>query len=174
MAAGEDRTPDGRVRSVVDPVVDGAGLFLEDVRVTRAGNRSVVRLTIDLPEHAVGSLDSDTLAETSRSISAALDEADAVRGQYTLEVSTPGVSRPLTELRHYRRARTRRVRLTLDDGQVAEGRLTAVDGDGDDAVLVLDDERHVGIGRVRRGRVEVELDRREDDEAGTSRQGEES
>ncbi|MDO8144583.1 MULTISPECIES: ribosome maturation factor RimP [Isoptericola] len=174
MAAGEDRTSDGRVRAVVGPVVDDAGLFLEDVRVTRAGSRSVVRLTIDLPEHLVGSLDSDTLADTSRAVSAALDDADVVRGQYTLEVSTPGVSRPLTELRHYRRARTRRVRLTLDDGQVAEGRLTGVDGDGDDAVLVLDGEQRVAYGRVRRGRVEAELDRREDDEAGTSRQGEES
>ncbi|MEG3614922.1 MULTISPECIES: ribosome maturation factor RimP [Isoptericola] len=174
MAAGEDRTADGRVRAVVAPVVDDVGLSLEDVRVTRAGSRSVVRLTIDLPEDAVGSLDSDTLAEASRSLSAALDDADAVRGQYTLEVSTPGVSRPLTELRHYRRARTRLVRLTLDDGQVVTGRLTDVDGGGDDAVLVLDDERRVGLGQVRRGRVEVELDRREDDEAGTSRQGEES
>ncbi|WP_402467808.1 ribosome maturation factor RimP [Isoptericola aurantiacus] len=174
MAAERGHALDERVRSVVSPVVEEAGLSLEEVRTTRAGDRSVVRVTLDLPDDAVGSLDSDTLGEVSRAVSAALDDSDVVRGRYTLEVSTPGTSRPLTEVRHFRRARTRLVRLQLDDGEEVRGRLADVTGDGDDAELVLDDGRRVAASGVRRGSVEVELRRLEDDEAGTDREGEES
>ncbi|MEK8225050.1 hypothetical protein NKG05_01135 [Oerskovia sp. M15] len=78
-----------RVRQVVDPVVQGADLYLEDVTVAPAGSRSVVRITLDLPEDAVGNLDLDRVAEVSRSINTALDESDAFPGAYTLEISTP-------------------------------------------------------------------------------------
>ena len=94
--------------------------------VTRAGNTSVVRITVDLPDDALGSLDSDRLGDVSRAMSAALDADDVVAGAYTLEISTPGTSRPLTELRHFKRARTRLVTLKMMDGGRVEGRLTDV------------------------------------------------
>jgi ribosome maturation factor RimP len=152
------------VREVVGPVVTSAGLWLEDVQVSRAGARSVVRIVLDLPEDAVGSLDSDTLGEASREVSAALDADDVVPGVYTLEVSTPGTSRPLTQLRHFRRARTRLVTLQLADGGSVTGRLTDVVDDGDGPALVLDDGARVPLDRVRKGKVEVELKRLEDDD----------
>lgn len=168
MAAQHGRTAaDGAraeaVRRVVTPAVDAAGLFLEDVVVTRAGAKSVVRITVDLPEHARGSLDSDTLGDVSRAISAALDADDVVPGAYTLETSTPGTSRPLTLPRHFRRARGRLVVLDLRDGGTTTGRLVEVEGpDGDaddDARLVLEDGTRVRLADVRRGRIEVELKR---------------
>jgi ribosome maturation factor RimP len=161
-----------RVREAVEPVVAAAGLALEGVEVARAGKRSVVRLTIDLHEDRIGSLDLDTLAEASRGIGDALDEADAVDGEYTLEVSTPGTSRPLTEPRHFKRARTRLVRLSLRDGRSAFGRLLAVE----DGALVLGpvdvatgrdtdgDPARVPLADVARGAVEVELSRAADDD----------
>ncbi|GAB4084961.1 hypothetical protein GCM10028784_15910 [Myceligenerans cantabricum] len=149
------------VRRIVGPVVDDADLYLEQVRVTRAGSRSVVRITVDLPETQVGSLDSDTLGDVSRAVSAALDVDDVVAGAYTLEISTPGTSRALTTARHFRRARTRLVTLTLADGGSAAGRLTDVTGEGDDAVVVLDDSRRVPLSEVRKGTVDVELKRPE-------------
>ncbi|MBO0610051.1 ribosome maturation factor RimP [Myceligenerans salitolerans] len=162
MAQPASRQEDD-VRRIVGPVVDDADLYLEEVRVTRAGNRSVVRITLDLPETRIGSLDSDTLGEVSRALSAALDADDVVAGAYTLEISTPGTSRPLTTPRHFRRARTRLVTLTrADGGDAVSGRLTDVAGDGDDTVLVLDDSRRIALSEVRRGRIEVEL-RRPDD-----------
>ncbi|GAA1872583.1 ribosome maturation factor RimP [Myceligenerans crystallogenes] len=166
MAQPANRSQDDVTR-IAEPVAGDHGLYLEEVRVTRAGNRSVVRITLDLPEDRVGSLDSDTLGEASRAISAALDDADAVAGAYTLEISTPGVSRPLTTARHFRRARTRLVTLALADGGTASGRLTDVRGTGatgdDDAVvLVLDDAREIPLGSVARGSVEVELKRADD------------
>lgn len=140
--------PAQRVREVVGPAVAAAGLYLEDVGVARAGRRSVVRVTVDLPEDAVGSLDSDALGEVSRDISAALDRHDPVDGEYVLEVSTPGTSRPLTEPRHFRRARTRLVRLSLRDGRTVEGRLVGV---SDDDALEL----RTGTGTVRVPMAEV-------------------
>jgi len=115
-----------RVRTVVEPVVVAAGLVLDDLEMSPAGRRTVVRVTIDLDDDAVGGLDLDTLAEVAREISAALDTDSPVTGEYTLEVSTPGTGRPLTEVRHFRRARTRLVRLTLRAGPEVFGRLTEV------------------------------------------------
>ena len=161
------------VREVVGPVVEAAGLHLEEVTVVQAGSKSVVRITVDLPADAVGSLDSDALGEVARAISAALDEDDVVAGAYTLETSTPGTSRPLTELRHFKRARTRLVTLKMMDGSRVEGRLTDVLTDGDGDVLVLDADRRVPVGDVRRGKVEVELKKLDDaQDAGTSELGE--
>ncbi|MBC7291854.1 MAG: ribosome maturation factor RimP [Actinotalea sp.] len=149
--------PAQQVREVVEPVVAAAGLYLEEVAVVRAGRRSVVRVTVDLSQDDVGSLDSDRLAEVSRDVSAALDRSDPVRGEYVLEVSTPGTSRPLTEPRHFRRARTRLVRLALRDGGAVQGRLVAVT---DDEVLELETPAGttaVAIADVARGTVELDF-----------------
>lgn len=177
MAPQQGRTPEAdSVRRVVGPAVEEAGLYLEDVAVSRAGSRSLVRVTLDLPEDAVGSLDSDALGEASRAVSAALDADDVVPGAYTLEVSTPGTSRPLTEPRHFRRARTRLVRLALVDGGTVQGRLVdVVEGDGG-TELVLDDGTRVALAQVRTGKVEVELKRLDEtagDHAGDARTDEE-
>jgi ribosome maturation factor RimP len=161
-----------RVREAAEPVVAAAGLVLEGVEVARAGKRSVVRLTIDLDEDAVGSLDLDTLADVSRDVGTALDETDAVAGEYTLEVSTPGTSRPLTEPRHFKRARTRLVRLTMADGTSAFGRLLDVT-DGALALGPVDARTgrdtaggptRVALADVVRGAIEVELSRVTDDD----------
>jgi ribosome maturation factor RimP len=156
-----------QVREAADEVVRAAGLVLEDVVVARAGKRSVVRLVIDLHDDALGSLDLDTLADVSRDIGTRLDEVDAVAGEYTLEVSTPGTSRPLTELRHFKRARTRLVRLVLTDGTTAFGRLRAVEGETLELGPVdpatgrdtAGEATQVALADVARGAVEVELSR---------------
>ncbi|ANC30620.1 ribosome maturation factor RimP [Isoptericola dokdonensis] len=172
MAAGRSQAADERVRAVVAPAVDAAGLYLEDVRLVRTGSTTVVRVTVDLDEDVVGSLDSDTLGEVSKAVSSALDDTDAVAGAYTLEVSTPGATRPLTEPRHFRRARTRLVKLVLDDGSTAEGRLVDVVDTADGPAAVLEDGPQVPVSRVRKGKVEVEL-RRLEDEADDTADGEE-
>ena len=173
-------TPAGtqRVREVVEPAVTAAGLVLEDLELDRAGRRTVVRVTIDLADDVVGSLDLDTLAEVARAIGAALDVAEPVDGEYTLEVSTPGTSRPLTEVRHFRRARTRLVRIVLRDGGSMLGRLGSVEG----TTLVLSpvdqvsgrdvagDPLHIALADVASASVEVELSRARvgDDSGGES------
>src|SRR5690606_40594858 len=69
------------VREAVEPAVRDAGLHLEDVAVSRAGARSVVRVVLDLPDDVEGNLDLDTVAEATRPISTALDAVDRLHGE---------------------------------------------------------------------------------------------
>jgi len=145
-----------QVADAVRPCVERAGLVLDDVKVARAGARSVVRVVVDLDEDATGAVGLEQVAEVSRLVSDTLDEQGTVAGAYTLEVSSPGTGRPLTELRHFKRARTRLVVVELREGGTYTGRLTAVAGDD----LVFDDgARTLALGDVVRGTVEVELKR---------------
>ncbi|WP_265523262.1 ribosome maturation factor RimP [Oerskovia flava] len=155
------------IRDHLEPLVRDADLHLEDVTVTKAGAWSVVRVVLDLPEDATGSLDLDAVAEVSREISTALDALDVVPGQYTLEVTTPGTSRPLTETRHFKRARGRLVRLVRSDGSELTGRLLDV---VDDA-LVLDGAPAVPVADVVRGEVQVELKRVHEADLGDENSG---
>lgn len=149
-----------QIADLAAPGAAAAGLVVDGVEVTAAGKRSRVTVTLDLPETEVGSASLDAIAEASRAIGAALDEANVPSTPYVLEVSTPGTDRPLTERRHFLRARTRLVNLTLTDGTTASGRLTDVDGDD----LVLDGETRVALAGVAAGAIEVELKRFEAEE----------
>lgn len=146
-----------RIADLAGPAAETAGLVLDTVTVSPAGKRSRVTVTVDLPDTEVGSADLDRVAEASRAIGAALDEANVPSTPYVLEVSTPGTDRPLTERRHFLRARTRLVELVLAEGSVT-GRLTGLDGD----TLVLDvdgERREIALGDVTRGQIVVELKR---------------
>jgi len=144
-----------RVRDVVAPAVSGAGLFLEDVTVHPAGKRTLVRVTVDLDAEHEGAVDLDSIAEAARAVSEALDAADVIRGEHVLEVSSPGTDRPLTEPRHFARARGRLVSLTLTDGSQVSGRVVAADAGS----VELEDGRSIELSAIARGQVEVELNR---------------
>jgi ribosome maturation factor RimP len=147
---------------LLEPVVAGAGFDLEDVIVTPAGKRRQVRVIVD----ADGGVSLDDVAVVSQEISAALDDSDAMgSGPYVLEVTSPGVDRPLTQPRHWRRATGRLVRATLTGGGEVTGRVTAAD---DDAVVLDtgDGERRLGHDELTRGLVQVEFNRRGDEPVG--------
>jgi ribosome maturation factor RimP len=95
---------------VLEPVVRAAGMDLESVRVSPAGRRRLLKLVVD----ADGGVGLEAIAEVSREVAVRLD-ASGVMGEvpYTLEVSSPGVDRPLTEPRHWRRAQGRLVSAPL-------------------------------------------------------------
>jgi ribosome maturation factor RimP len=145
-----------RLVGLLTPVVAARGLDLEDVVVTPAGRRRLVRVVVDRD----GGVGLDAVAEVSSAVSAALDESEAMgAAPYVLEVTSPGVDRPLRERRHWLRARQRLVRVTGPDGRSTTGRLTEVDDEG----LALDvdgQSRRLGWDDVTVGRVEVELNRR--------------
>lgn len=145
--------------ALLQPVVAGAGLFLEDATLRGAGRNQVLLITVDLAdEHATGSVDSEKLTEVSYAISSALDDLKTDFGAYTLEVSTPGTDRPLTEARHFNRARGRLVNLTLQDGTKLLGRLLET---GEELRVQLQDKaqtvRNIPLADVVRGKIEVEL-----------------
>ena len=154
--------PRARLVQLLGPVVAQAGLDLEDVAVSPAGRRSVVRVVVDRD----GGVPLDDVAEVSRVVSEALDELDAAEpgalgASYVLEVSSPGVDRPLTAPRHWRRSTGRLVRATLREGGQVTGRLTSAD-DGEDGGVVLDVEgasRALPYADVSKGMVQVEFSR---------------
>jgi ribosome maturation factor RimP len=99
-----------RLAGLLAPAVAAMGMDLEGVRVTAAGRRRLLRVVVD----ADGGVSLDDIALVSRELGARLD-ATAAMGEapYTLEVSSPGVDRPLTEPRHWRRAVGRLVSVPL-------------------------------------------------------------
>jgi ribosome maturation factor RimP len=159
-----------RLTDLLAPVVEDAGLVLEDVAVTPAGRRRVVRVVVDLPEDATGSVDLDAVAEVSRVVAEALDAGDALgESPYVLEVTSPGVDRPLTQRRHWSRARGRLVTVPVaateqEPASEITGRVRSV---GDDGVLMDTGgaDRLLGWDRLGHGRVEVEFNRPDEQEA---------
>ena len=87
------------VRAAAEPVLSSLGLELVDVEVVGSGRARTVRLTIDRD----GGIDLDALAEANGPVSDALDRLDALSGSYTLELSSPGVERPLRRPAEFRR-----------------------------------------------------------------------
>ena len=144
---------ESRIAELAVPGAHGAGLIVDSVAVEKDGSQSRVVVILDLPDDEIGSASLDAVANASRAIGAALDEANVPATAYVLEVSTPGISRPLSERRHFLRARTRLVSLDLTDGTSAKGRLTDLEGDD----LVLDGERRVPLSAVVVGAIEIEM-----------------
>jgi len=139
-----------RVRAVIEPVITGAGYDLEDLSLSRAGRRHLLRVLVD----ADGGIGLDDIAVVSREISRALEVADeaegeVLAGEYQLEVSSPGVDRPLTLPRHWRRNVGR---LVTVNGLT--GRVTAADDQG----IVLDD-REIAHADLGPGKVQIEFKR---------------
>lgn len=113
------------------PIIEKHGLVLESLDVKKRGAAALLDVVVDLPEDEIGSADLDTVTDVSRELSELLD-ADASligEGPSTLEVTTPGVFRPLTEIRHFKRARTRLLDVDDTAGRSFLGRLEAVEGD---------------------------------------------
>ncbi len=144
-----------QTRSVVERVVEQAGFDLDELVVTPAGKRRLVRVVLDKD----GGVTLDECAEVSRDISRVLDDSDVMGSQpYTLEISSRGVSKPLTLPRHWRRSRGRLVVVTTSDG--AQLRARIVEADEERTVLDVDgDSRELSYDDVAKAVVQVELNR---------------
>ena len=118
-----------RVRAVVEPVVAAQDLDLFDLE--QAG--PVLRVTVDRP----GGVDMEAIAATTRAISRALDEHDPIAGQYTLEVSSPGLERPLRTPAHFAWAVGKPVSVKTVPDHPAGRRLTGTVAAADDTTVTL-------------------------------------
>ncbi len=153
-----------QVRSLAGRVAASYGLEIFDVQFRREGQGLVLRVRIDRPGPAATAEESvsvEDCAQVSRELSALLDVEDFVPDAYTLEVSSPGLDRPLRDAGDYRRFAGRRAKLVMReavDGQkYFKGRLGGLE---DEAVLIdaEDGRRHrVPIGVITRANLEVEF-----------------
>lgn len=166
-------TPD-QVQEVIEAVLFERGLLVDEVTITPAGRRRVLRINVDrdlgsddaaATTEATDPLSLDEVAAATREINTVLDSTD-VMGQspYVLEVSSPGVSRPLSQPRHFRRNVGRLVAVTPAEGEAFTGRL--VRADGGQATFDLGDggERTVSYDDIRKAAVQIEFNRASADE----------
>jgi len=156
-----------RLTRLLEPVVHALNMDLEGIRVATAGRRRVVRVTVD----ADGGVSLDDIALASRELSTRLDRADEMGDDpYTLEVSSPGVDRPLTLPRHWRRNVGRLVLAAGPDGDAGIlGRIARVSESG--VTLEQDGSaREYSYADLGPGRVQVEFSHL-DDETGEEDKG---
>jgi ribosome maturation factor RimP len=151
-----------QIVGLLEPTVAAMGMDLENVRITTAGRRRLLRVVVD----ADGGVSLDDIALVSRELSATLDrEAAMGEASYTLEVSSPGVDRPLTEPKHWRRALGRLVSVPLrsDNGagavagaRTVTGRITGTD---DHAVRldVAGESREFTYAELGPGKIQIEF-----------------
>jgi len=120
------------VTAVIEPVVRSLDLDLEDLRISTVGRRKLVKVVVD----GDAGIDLDLVADISHAIGDAIDEAQAMGdADWTLEVTSPGVERPLTLPRHWRRAVGRNVKVQFADGREDMGRILEFDEESGEAVF---------------------------------------
>jgi ribosome maturation factor RimP len=152
-AAAGGSVDESKIADVIGPVIAAAGMDLESVRVSAAGRRRVLRVVVDSDQ----GVSLDDAATISRQLSAALDSAPVMGDfPYTLEVSSPGVDRPLTDPRHWRRSVGRLVQVAAGEAGTVTGRVVAADSD-EVTLDVGGDRRQFGYATLGAGAVQVEF-----------------
>lgn len=149
-----------RLAEVLTEPLAATGLDVEAIELTPAGKRRLLRVAVDKD----GGVTLDDIAEATKEVSRVLDSpdgSDAMGEQpYTLEVTSPGTDRPLTQPRHWRRNRGRLVKVTLAGGRTLTGRIT--ESDDTRAVLDVDGTRdEVGYADVTKAKIQIEFNRKE-------------
>ena len=152
-----DRTRERLVEELTQPLL-GIGLDLEALDLTPAGRRRVLRVAVDKD----GGVSLDDVADATKEVTRVLDDSDVMGEQpYTLEVTSPGIDRPLTLPRHWRRNVGRLVSVHTADGQSVTGRVVAAD---DDSVTLDGDgsgRRELSLADVRKAHVQIEFNRKD-------------
>lgn len=149
------------ITELIEPAVTEAGFFLEEVQNTSAGSHRIVTCIVD----GQTPLNLDQVTVVSRLISELLDSASFMdETPFTLEVTSPGVDRPLTLPRHWTKNLTRLVKVTLQDATITTGRLTEFNEVT--ATLVENIKgriktHHVNFADIKRAVVEIEFNRKE-------------
>ncbi len=140
---------------VLNEPLSDSGYDLEAVEVATAGRRTLVRVLVDTDDGVT----LDAIADATRVVNAVLDGNDVMGEQpYTLEVTSPGVDRPLTLARHWRRNVDRLVKVSMRDGTEVDGRILAA---GESSATVESDgkPREVGYADAATARVQIEFNR---------------
>ena len=151
-----------QISELVTPAVSDLGFYLEDVHIATPGNHRIVTCIVD----GDASLNLDQVTSVSRIISELLDEA-AFMGEtpFTLEVTSPGVDRPLTQPRHFAKNADRLLKIIKLDGSEITGRiLSNTDHDVTLTIAVKKEttEQTVSLTDIKRAVVEIEFNRKDD------------
>ena len=143
------------------PAVENEGFFLEQVLISNPGNHRILTCVVD----GTKPLNLDEVTVVSRLISEILDETTLIDDAFTLEVTSPGVDRPLTERRHWEKNVTRIISMVMNDGTALTGRLTELRAD--DATFVENIKGRmkthiIVLADIKKAHVEVEFSRKDE------------
>ena len=151
-----------QIAELITPALQQAGYFLEDVNIVTPGNHRIVTVIVD----GESALNLDQVTVASKLVSELVDEA-AFMGEtpFTLEVTSPGIDRPLTLPRHFAKNLTRLLKVTKSDGEVITGRITS--NTDVDVTLSVADKKIVkkvviALSDIKRAQVEIEFNRKEE------------
>jgi ribosome maturation factor RimP len=147
---------------LLKPAVENAGFFLEQVLISNPGNHRILTCVVD----GTKPLNLDEVTVVSRLISELLDETTLIDDAFTLEVTSPGVDRPLTERRHWEKNVTRIISMVMNDGTALTGRLTELRAD--DATFVENIKGRmkthiIVLADIKKANVEVEFSRKDEE-----------
>jgi len=152
-----------QIAQLVTPAVEAQGFFLEEVLLVSPGKHRIVTCIVD----SETSLNMDQVTTVSRAISELLDEAQFMgETPFTLEVTSPGVDRPLTKPRHFVKNVDRLLKVTRADGEIITGRITA--NTDDDVTLLVTEKKEsketvIAFADIKRATVEIEFNRKDGD-----------
>ena len=137
------------ISAAVTPALSALGFYLEDVTITSAGRRSMLTIIVDGDTHL--SLDQVTVA--TKAISEIVQNLPTLgNNPFTLEVTSPGLDRPLTKPRHWRKNKDRLIKIVLTDGKEVSGRIK----DSNEASATVD-EQVINFADIKRATLEVEF-----------------
>jgi ribosome maturation factor RimP len=145
----------GALADLLTGPLAAVGLDVEAIETSPAGKRRLLRIAIDKD----GGVSLDDVAEATKQVGVLLDSSDVMGQQaYTLEVTSPGIDRPLTLPRHWRRNVGRLVKVTTADGSTVNGRISEA---AEDAVVldVKGSPRTLALSEVAKARVQIEFNR---------------
>lgn len=138
-----------QVLAVITPAIESLGFYVEDITITSAGKRSMLTVIVDGDTHL--SLDQVTVA--TKAISEIVENLPTLgNNPFTLEVTSPGLDRPLTKPRHWRKNQDRLIKIVLTDGTVVKGRIK----DSTESSATVDDQV-INFADIKRATLEVEF-----------------
>lgn len=142
------------VQELVAPIALELALDVESVEIRKTGNQKIVKVIMDKD----GGISLEDIAAATREISVKLDELAELASSFTLEVTSPGVDRPLTAPKHWRRNLGRLVRVELIAGGSIDGRIIDI-SDEQITLQVKQQQRMFSLPEIKRAVVQVEFNR---------------
>lgn len=152
-----------QISELITPALQQAGYFLEDVNLVTPGQHRIVTIIVD----GESALNLDQVTVATKMISELLDEAQFMgETPFTLEVTSPGVDRPLTQPRHFSKNTDRLLKVVKTDGEVVTGRISS-NTENDVTLLVTEKKESKDVvltfSEIKRATVEIEFNRKDGD-----------
>jgi ribosome maturation factor RimP len=138
-----------QVTAAITPIIESLGFYVEDIAITSAGKRSMLTVIVDGDTHL--SLDQVTVA--TKAISEIVENLPTLgNNPFTLEVTSPGLDRPLTKPRHWQKNKDRLIKIILNDGKEITGRIK----DSTQSAVTVD-EQVINFADMKRATLEIEF-----------------